>query len=657
MSYYPLIYTLFAVNLFSSSINTEEMHRKSLISHESLRSINQQKPLAFDVKEINIAGQRIVRSTPIIDGLPTEGAEGVLINSGQDRQFHLTRFLSPKSSFKLNAAECIEYALSHNDSSILKNPYVEITNGLYEPLWLMHFDELRPCYKIRLPTVSLFDLKDIYVDAENGEILKIETAAQFVRTEAPSNLFVYAPKKDPLDTRELKPVMLKNLVSLEEGDFLRGQHVNVRTCCKFYTCPDGKACSDEQKRCALESHEHAQQSREVLLLPTATLGLDPMVSLPETISVDAVRCTNLPFARAGFSETDNKQLGFFEKPIDDGSIESDMDRFSEIQAYFSVMSFFNHIRELLDDPTWCLRKEAMSCNSDGSPVTDDSGYPVNPYQVFVNQMIPDMKVDSDKDSDDDNFMGQFLAGKGGPDNPIELNHFARIGNAAFVPALSTLKKNTPRADEILSDLIKPFDHNVFFQGEKDFAYDGDVVFHEFMHAVTTSMINKINSLGLDKWGINSEPGGLNESWSDYFAAAFNDDPVVGQYASTKDGFGETGLRNLDNEASCPNSVIGEIHNDGLIWSGALWEIGSSLKKAYGATTAFLLDRAVLKTLAQPKPTEDFSAQSEKLLANLRANEHLGEKAFNLASEVFKKRGIGQCFRAYTLSSVDENNQL
>ena len=78
----------------------------------------------------------------------------------------------------------------------------------------------------------------------------------------------------------------------------------------------------------------------------------------------------------------------------------------------------------------------------------------------------------------------------------------RIGNAAFVPALSMLKTTKPRADEILSDLIKNYDHNVFFQGDRDFAYDGDVVFHEFMHAVTASLINKLNAMGINAWGSN-----------------------------------------------------------------------------------------------------------------------------------------------------------
>lgn len=633
----------------------EQLHKSLLISSKSIESRNAPRPLTFNSKRIDVAGQIITRSIPVIDDLPVEGADGVYNDNNYANQFNYTHFALPKAAFRLSAAECLDIAIAHHHRSTMKNPYVEKTRGIYEPLWLMHFGELRPTFKIRLPTISIFDLKDIYVDADNGDILRIEDSAQMV--SAPSSLFVYAPTSTGLNEVELKSVSLKNLVDLKENGFLRGEYMSVRNCCRYYTCPPTGECTDDQKKCARASHEGVRQSRELLALPTATLGLDPLITMPETISVDTVRCTYLPFARANYKSPNNRTLGFFETPIDEPGIESEMDRFSEIQAYFSMMSFFDNIRSLLNDNTWCLRTEAMSCNSDGSPVVDDKGNPVNPYRVFVNQLIPDMKLDGPHQSDPDNFLIQVLAGKGSLDNPIRLNQLTRIGNAAFVPALSTLKKSTPRADEILSDLIKPFDHNVFFQGERDFAYDGDVVFHEFMHAITTSLINKINSLGLDEWGIHSEPGGLNEAWSDYFAAAFTNDPKIGKYASIKGGYGEVALRNIDNTLSCPNDVIGEIHNDGMIWSGALWETRSEIKKNFGMNAAIDFDRSVLASLAEAKTTEDFKTQSEKLIKNITARQGLGEPAALIANQIFEKRGIKNCFRAYTLSSVDEKNHL
>jgi hypothetical protein len=631
------------------------LHENVLIPPESLTAINRHNVLSFYTKQLHVAGQFITRSTPVIDGIPVEGADGIFSGNNHESQFHFIHFEKPNASFRLSAAECMEKAITEHGLSTLKNPYVENTRGIYQPIWLMHFEELRPVFKIRLPTISIFSLKDIYVDAESGEILRIDDSAQFI--QAPSQLFVYSPTSAMLDESELKPVMLPNLVGIEEGGFLQGEYMKIRNCCKFFTCPTESECTDAHKRCALKSHENAKQRREIVDLPSDTLGLDALISMPDIITVDTVRCTYLPFARASYENPESRILGFFDRPIDDKEQESEMDRFSEIQTYFSMMSFFHHIRLLLNDSTWCLRPEAMSCNNDGSPVVDEEGNPKNPYKVFVNQMIPDMKLEGPHQKDPDNFILQFMAGKGNRDNPIKLNQFARIGNAAFVPALSTLKKNAPRADEILSDLIKPYDHNVFFQGERDFALDGDVVFHEFMHAITTSLISKINSLGLDEWGIHSEPGSLNEAWADYFSAAFTNNPSIGKYASIKGGYGEVALRDIDNTASCPHDVIGEVHNDGLIWSGALWEIRSTLEKLYGSTITIEFDRAVLASLAEARITEDFKTQSGKLINNLKIRDGLGQKAADIAHSIFEKRGITNCFRAFTLSRVDNKNKL
>lgn len=643
---------LFALEKVFPLVSPHILHQELLLEPHAA---NIPARLDFKTSSVNINGQLVTRTLPVIDGILVEGADGIFM-PGSAPSFNFSYFDLPNAQFKLNAAEALEKALFYSANSTLNNPYVEKINGSFEKLWLVHFGELRPAYKTRPPTLSIIDLQDIYIDAENGEILKIEPSAQFF--EAPSSLYIYSPAPEKLEIADLKTVMLPNLVSIKENDFLRGQYIDVRNCCHHFTCPEEGPCDDNTKRCALESHPNAQQSFELFPLPTNSLGLDPLMTLPQTVSVNAVRCTYLPFAKASYQGSNNGILGFFEIPIDEPTgIASEMDRFSEIQAYNSVMTFFNHIRFLLNDPTWCLRKEAMSCQSDGKPVVDEKGVPTNPYRVFVNQMIPDMQMNSRYGSDPNSFIAQILSGRGTPENPIELKKFARMGNAAFVPAASTLKVTTPRADEILSDLIKPYDHNVFFQGDRDFAYDGDVVFHEFMHAVTTSMIGKLNTFGVNQWGIHSEPGSLNEGWSDYFAAAFSNRPAIGSYAAIRGGYGEASMRNIDNNLCCPQDVMGEIHNDGLVWSGALWEIRQAVKKILGQNGALEFDRAVLTALAQAKTTEDFKSQSQKLLKSVRDRPLLGQNVAQIAQDVLMKRGIANCFRAYQLSSVDNRNGI
>lgn len=629
----------------------ERFHRSLLFSSAIANA--SMDDLHFIKQLTNVDGQEITRLTPLIDGLVVEGADAVYTKNEASHNFEYTYFTLPKASFKISSADALEVARKYQVHTDLKNPYIEKINGLYTEIWLMHFGELRPVYKTRLPTLNIFDLKDIYIDAETQEILKIEDSAFFAQAHA--RAFVYSPKSGFASSSELKDVILTNLVDVKEDGLLEGEYMQVKTCCKYYTCPNGGPCTDEEKKCALASHENALQKRELLELPTDSLGLDPLITLPKTISVDAVRCTYLPFARASLKRNNGQIVGFFDQPIDEVGTESEMDRFSEIQAYFSVMSFFNNIRSLLNDQSWCLRSSAMSCNADGSPKLEN-GRPTNPYRVFVNQMIPDMKLGSQQ-SDPENFLTQILGGRGSRENPIRLNSFSRMGNAAFVPALSQLKTTTPRADEILSDLIKPFDHNVFFQGDKDFAYDGDVVFHEFMHAITTSLVGKLNSLGLSPWGIHSEPGSLNEGWSDYFSAAFTEESSIGEYAAIKGMTGEVGLRNIDTDASCPQDVIGEIHHDSLVWSSALWQIRSQIKNTLGEEAKKEFDRAVLASLSKSVSSENFKTQSEKLLSTIEQNLALGTQGAKIAKNILEKKGLKDCFRAFSLSLVDDNNKL
>lgn len=611
--------------------------------------------LSFSLTTTNIAGVSITRSTPIIRGTVVEGADSIVSDQKKNHPFASTSWTIPDAEFVLTPAEALEKAVNATPNATLKNPYVEKIAGLYEKIWLNHFDELRPTYKCRPPTLTLSELQDIYVDAENGEILKIEDSAFFMNPQA--NLYSFSPNPEKLELKDLSKVTLKDISNVAENSSLTGEFVSVRSCCQYFTCPEKDECNERTKKCVAPGHPNARQHRELISLPSDSLGLDPLMALPKTITVNSVRCTYIPQARASLKGSDDGILGFYEKPIDEPGYASEMDKFSEVQAYYSVSTFFKHIRSLLNNDKWCLRAEAMSCNADGTAVKDAAGNAINPYKVFVNQVVPDMKVHERNGTDPQSFIAQLRAGKGAPDNPVVLNNFTRMGNAAFIPALETLKSSTPRADELLSDLIKPYDHNVFFQGDRDFAYDGDVVFHEFMHAVTTSLVGKLNAMGLNSWGIHSEPGSLNEGWSDYFAAAFTNRSTIGGYAAIKDGFGEASLRNIKNNFRCPENIIGEIHNDGQVWAGALWEIREAVLARKGKEAAIEFDRAVLISLAQAKTTEDFKAQSQKLLTNIEKRPSLGTAIAALADDILQKRGVKDCFRAYRLSAVNDKNQV
>ncbi len=101
--------------------------------------------------------------------------------------------------------------------------------------------------------------------------------------------------------------------------------------------------------------------------------------------------------------------------------------------------------------------------------------------------------------------------------------------------------------------------------DRDYAYDADVIYHEFGHSVvaeTSDLEQALDDLG---WNVMS--GALNEGVADYFSAALAGDGLVGEYAG-----GPSGIRQLDGDATCPGDLDGESHHDSLIWSRANWRV-------------------------------------------------------------------------------------
>jgi Zn-dependent metalloprotease len=107
---------------------------------------------------------------------------------------------------------------------------------------------------------------------------------------------------------------------------------------------------------------------------------------------------------------------------------------------------------------------------------------------------------------------------------------------------------------------------VFGQGSRDFAYDADVIYHEFTHSAIaeTSDFSPV----VDDLGFNLMPLALGEAFADLFSSTFLDDPNVGDYAG-----GKSALRSLAGTAvRCPDDLSGEEHQDGLIWGRAAWAV-------------------------------------------------------------------------------------
>ncbi len=124
--------------------------------------------------------------------------------------------------------------------------------------------------------------------------------------------------------------------------------------------------------------------------------------------------------------------------------------------------------------------------------------------------------------------------------------------------------------------------NAFWDGEGIHFGDGggsfynlglfaDVIYHEYTHGITDVMYRPFG--GLD----GSQGGAIHEGLSDYFACTLTDEPLVGENLF-RNAPGSV-LRNLDNALVWPADARGEVHADGEIFAGALWNLRQSVGNA------------------------------------------------------------------------------
>jgi len=126
-----------------------------------------------------------------------------------------------------------------------------------------------------------------------------------------------------------------------------------------------------------------------------------------------------------------------------------------------------------------------------------------------------------------------------------------------------------------------------------FATDGSVIRHEYVHFVVDQIYPVLN------FGQN---GAISEALSDYFPASDLAYSAIGKYTSGAFG-GEGALRELDYTKPggslrvFPTHWAGEVHDDSLILSQALWEIRQPLIGSLGATNGRKCsDRLVFRSL-------------------------------------------------------------
>jgi len=136
----------------------------------------------------------------------------------------------------------------------------------------------------------------------------------------------------------------------------------------------------------------------------------------------------------------------------------------------------------------------------------------------------------------------------------------------------------------------PRDELRFGKGGVDDAEDGDVILHELGHQIHFSQSATFFS--------SDEAGAISEGFGDYWAYTVTQAVVGSQFdpaciakwdATSYDdpSDGSICLRRLDEDLTYPDDLSGEVHNDGEIWSHALYDLHHAIGRVH-ADTAILL---------------------------------------------------------------------
>jgi hypothetical protein len=178
------------------------------------------------------------------------------------------------------------------------------------------------------------------------------------------------------------------------------------------------------------------------------------------------------------------------------------------------------------------------------------------------------------------------------------------------------------------------------KGGVDDAEDAEVIVHEYGHAVHQSQV--------PGFGSSLEAGSIGEAFGDYLSVTVGlaadqqygwpikaDAPCVADWDSTSYTSDVPHcLRRLDTDKTTAD-IVGEVHADGEIWSGALWDI----RQAYAGLglSSRRWDTTLIQSQFGYAPDTSFSAAAQQTY--LTAQQRDGAAAATTVKNAFAARGI------------------
>jgi Zn-dependent metalloprotease len=173
----------------------------------------------------------------------------------------------------------------------------------------------------------------------------------------------------------------------------------------------------------------------------------------------------------------------------------------------------------------------------------------------------------------------------------------------------------------------------FGTGGVDDAEDNEVIWHEYGHAIQDDQV--------PGFGATEEAGAIGEGFGDYWAVtmsqASSPDTAVTPWACVMDWDSTSYttdtphcLRRTDGPKVYPGDLDGEVHDDGEIWSHALWDVNRSI----GRTAA---NRVILESQFFFTPDVSMPAAAQVTVTTARAL--YGARTAAKVRTAFQNRGI------------------
>lgn len=483
-----------------------------------------------------------------------------------------------------------------------------------------------PAYKVRFMPLSMADSRIYYVNAKSGKFIKGFNHTMFADDDS---LLTDDPAV-ALDTAKVytnNPITTPDLVEVTLP----------------WVAPADDAELTEAERGFLTAKMDSDDIRKIKAYNCPNTG--EMLSLQEVVGypISIPICSPIHLA----NKIDNGSFIYDDCEegktwVKENMTEDKIDRCAEIAMYYHASKIYQYIRQL--DTSF----EYLSGTTTEAPLNVIGNFQLidmNDFNAIMNGTAELAPMDN-----------AFFS----PDNPMMAQLFAARG--------------------VKGDLL------VFGQGTKaDFGYDGDVVYHEFGHAVIYT--TGLDSGGfLDQYGMNGEPGAMHEGLADTFSFVVSEDPCTGEYASqgivdwaaSQGGFVEMDkdendnycMRYAEHEYKAIEDWEGEVHWDGQPMLAANWAIYKlTQEKGIGADAQEQKDnftKLLIKTLyALGTAQGTHNLWVETMLAEIENDDaYKGIKTdidkiltdFNFKTEIRARDASKTISRLYQDAAVDPEGQ-